>query len=87
MGAVRYSVSISNKSLVDRFKLECKKRGRKQSWVIENAMRYYNEHPGSGGWARALGVSKVDDSVSVHASSARRLVRRKPRADAADRTI
>ena len=49
MAAVRYSVSISNRSLVDKFKSECKKRGRKQSWVIENAMRYYIEHPQASG--------------------------------------
>ena len=49
MAAVRYSVSISNRSLVDKFKSECKKRGRKQSWVIENAMRYYIDHPQASG--------------------------------------
>ena len=49
MAAVRYSVSISNTSLVERFKRECKRRGRKQSWVIENAMRFYIEHPSASG--------------------------------------
>jgi len=48
--AVKFTVSISNQTLVSDFKIQCKKRGRKMSWVIENAMRYYNEHPQANGW-------------------------------------
>lgn len=47
--AVRYTVSVPNKSLIERFKSECKKRGRSQSWVIQNAMRFFIEHPQASG--------------------------------------
>ena len=54
--AVKFTLSISSQTLVGDFKRECKRRGRKQSWVIENAMRYYVEHPQAGGWSNGVEV-------------------------------
>jgi len=54
--AVKFTLSISSQTLVDDFKRECKRRGRKQSWVIENAMRYYVDHPQAGGWSNGAEV-------------------------------
>lgn len=49
MAFYRYSVSVSSKTLVQQFRQECKRRGRQQSWVIENAMRFFVDHPQASG--------------------------------------
>jgi len=56
--AVQFTVTISNRVLITEFKRQCKLRGRKQSWVIENAMRYYIEHPQANGWGNGVDVEK-----------------------------
>jgi len=62
--AVTFTMSISNQTLVSDFKRECKKRGRKMSWVIENAMRYYIAHPQANGWGNGGEVEKKKPSLS-----------------------
>ena len=54
--AVKFTLSISSQSLVEDFKRECKRRGRKQSWVMENAMRYYIDHPQASEWSNGVKV-------------------------------
>ena len=47
-GALNVSV---DKKVLRAFRKACKARGHTLTWVIENAMRYYVEHPQSNGWA------------------------------------
>lgn len=37
--------------LLKAFRKACQERGHTLTWVIENAMRYYVEHPQANGWA------------------------------------
>jgi hypothetical protein len=41
----RYTVSLSSKALVDDFRRMCKRKGRTQSYVIEQAMRSFVAFP------------------------------------------
>ena len=48
--AVRYTVSIESRRLLDAFRRECRRRGRSQAFVVSGAMRYFVEHPHANGW-------------------------------------
>jgi len=71
--AVKFTLSISSQTLVDDFKRECKRRGRKQSWVIENAMRYYVEHPQAGGWSNGVEVIPKTKLFSIEGKAVKPL--------------
>lgn len=55
--AVNFTFSASSQTLVDDFKAACRKRGRKYSYVLSGAMRYYVAHPQASGWGN--GESEV----------------------------
>lgn len=48
--AVKFTFSAASQRLVDDFKAACRARGRKYSWVLSGAMRYYVAHPQANGW-------------------------------------
>lgn len=55
--AVNLTFSVPSQTLVDDFKAACRKRGRKYSYVLAGAMRYYVAHPQASGWGN--GESEV----------------------------
>lgn len=38
-------------SVLKAFRRACRERGHTATWVIENAMRYYIDHPRANGWS------------------------------------
>ncbi len=68
----RYSCSIPDAKLVERFKNACAVRGRSQSWVVSKLMRYYvaHRHAFNGIETKQKGVkSKKEKSVQIEKKS------------------
>ena len=63
--SVRYTVSVTSRTLLEEFRRECERRGHTQAYVIGSAMRYFVDHPYSRGWGSKGGETAKEQKRRV----------------------